>query len=73
MTRLWAFIAILLMFTEPAHAYLDPGTGSIILQGLIAAVAGAMVTARLYWGRIKSIFSRKTEKNDPEPVEEENK
>ena len=41
---------------SPAHAYLDPGTGSMILQVVIGAVVGAMVTARLYWARIKTWF-----------------
>ena len=36
----------------PAQAYLDPGTGSIILQGLLAAIAGAAVVLRLYWQRV---------------------
>jgi len=39
-----------------AYAYLDPGTGSIILQGLLAAVAGIIVAGKLYWARIKSFF-----------------
>lgn len=39
-----------------AYAYLDPGTGSILLQGLIAAIAGVAVIGRLYWSRIKSIL-----------------
>ncbi len=36
--------------------YIDPGTGSIILQALAAAVAGAAITARLYWHRILKFF-----------------
>ena len=34
-------------------AYLDPGTGSLIIQGLIAAFAGAAVALRAYWKRIQ--------------------
>ncbi len=48
----------LLLVSTPAHAYLDPGTGSMLLQGLIAAVAGVMVTARMYWHKIKGFFGR---------------
>lgn len=44
--------------TAPAAAYLDPGTGSIILQGLIGAVAGGLVVMRLYWSRLKSFFRK---------------
>ena len=43
-------------------AYLDPGSGSFILQLLIAAILGGIVAIRAYWGRIKnfvrSIFNR---------------
>ena len=40
-----------------AHAYLDPGTGSILLQGLIAGIAGGLVVFKLYWARMKAFFS----------------
>lgn len=40
-----------------AHAYLDPGTGSFILQTLIAALFGALFVLKSYWVRIKSWFS----------------
>jgi hypothetical protein len=36
--------------------YIDPGTGSIILQSVAAAVAGAAIVAKLYWHRILSFF-----------------
>ncbi|MDX1382627.1 MAG: hypothetical protein R3190_03230 [Thermoanaerobaculia bacterium] len=41
-----------LVFARPAAAYLDPGTGSMILQMLIGGVAGALVVIRMYWHRI---------------------
>lgn len=71
MTRLMSMAVILLVFVEPAHAYLDPGTGSILLQGFIAAIAGTMITGKLYWNRIKSVFSRKTDKSG-QPSGEDN-
>jgi hypothetical protein len=40
-----------------AAAYLDPGTGSILLQSILALVAGAAVTLKLYWGKLKSFFA----------------
>jgi hypothetical protein len=46
------------MWMSPAHAYLDPTTGSILLQGLLAGVAGATVVLRLYWTKIKTFFRR---------------
>lgn len=47
-----------LAFTPAAHAYVDPGTGSLILQGLVAAIAGISVTVGLYWERIKAFVRR---------------
>jgi hypothetical protein len=36
---------------RPAFAYLDPGTGSILLQVLLGGVAGGLVVVKLYWSR----------------------
>lgn len=44
-------------------AYLDPGSGSLILQALVGGVAAAGVTARLYWRRITRVF-RKSDARD---------
>ena len=42
----------------PAHAYLDPGTGSMILQVILGGVAGLVVAGKLYWKRVKEFFGR---------------
>ena len=39
-------------------AYLDPGSGSMLVQLLVGGVAAAGVTARLYWRRITRVFRR---------------
>ena len=63
----WALAAsMLLLFTESAFAYLDPGTGSIILQGVIAGVALALSTVKLWWYRLTSLFTRQKEDSDLE-------
>ena len=53
---LLAVPALLLLSTQNAYAYLDPGTGSMILQGLIGGIAGGMFAIRIYWGKLKSRF-----------------
>jgi len=50
--------AMLLFSTQDAYAYLDPGTGSMILQGLIGGIAGGMFAIRIYWSKLKSRFGR---------------
>jgi hypothetical protein len=52
--------AVYLAFTQNAFAYLDPGTGSILLQGIIGTIAGILVFGRLYWAKLKNVLARVT-------------
>ena len=52
---------------QPAHAYLDPGTGSILLQMLLGGVAGGIVIIKLYWHRLTSFFKRDQKDSEPAP------
>ncbi|MDG4826531.1 hypothetical protein O7635_32170 [Asanoa sp. WMMD1127] len=45
---------------EPHLAYLDAGSGSLIVQAVVAGTAGVVVAAKLYWRRLTSVFRRKT-------------
>jgi hypothetical protein len=47
-------VCLLVLPATPAHAYLDPGSGSMMLQLLLGGVAGAGVILKLYWGRLKA-------------------
>jgi hypothetical protein len=42
--------------TSTAQAYLDPGTGSMILQVLLGGVAGVALAGKLYWHRLLSML-----------------
>jgi hypothetical protein len=46
-----------LFFTGPAWAYLDPGTGSMMLQLLLGGIAGALVVGKLYWYRFRGFVT----------------
>ncbi len=41
-------------------AYIDAASGSMIVQAIVAGVAGAAVFAKLFWRRLTSPFRRKT-------------
>ena len=43
--------ASLIAFELPLHAYLDPGSGSMLLQVLLGGFAALGVVIRLYWQR----------------------
>lgn len=47
---------------SPAFAYLDPGTGSMVLQAILGAVAIAGATISVYWQRVRAFFSSLTGK-----------
>ena len=49
----------LFLTVSSAHAYLDPGTGSIILQGLIAAIAAGAVFIKIYWYKLLKLLGIK--------------
>ncbi|HZW04655.1 MAG TPA: hypothetical protein VFF68_12055 [Anaerolineaceae bacterium] len=55
-----------MIFAE-VHPYLDPGSGSLILQMLLAGLLGAGVVIRLFWKKIKALFG----KGEAEQVESE--
>ena len=49
----------IILFHNKAFAYLDPGTGNIILQALVGAIAAGASFCSIYWQKIKSFFSKK--------------
>jgi hypothetical protein len=61
---------VLLFVAAPAHAYLDPASGTVIGQALVAVLAGSVVAFRLYWARFKRLF-RRTELDGSEDQKEQ--
>lgn len=54
------------------QAYLDPGSGSFLIQLLIAGLVGAGFLIKAYWKKIKALFTRtkpteETQKDDSQP------
>ena len=47
-------------------SYLDPGSGSMILQMLAGGAAAVAVTGKLYWRRIRRFLGFKTRADEPE-------
>tara|TARA_B100000989_G_C19366954_1_gene395707 strand:+ start:606 stop:761 length:156 start_codon:yes stop_codon:yes gene_type:complete len=46
-----------------ANAYIDPGTGTIIIQAIVGAIAAGAVTIKIYWYKLKSFFVKKKNKD----------
>ncbi|MDG4770822.1 MULTISPECIES: hypothetical protein [Micromonosporaceae] len=45
-------------------AYLDAGSGSLIVQAVVAGAAGMVVATKLYWRRLVSRFRKQPTKKD---------
>ena len=56
-------IAIFLIVTN-AYAYLDPGTGSFILQAIIGFLAALSAGFLYYWTKVKNFFLKFFKKNN---------
>lgn len=52
-------LILLFHFPRDAQAYLDPGTGSYILQIALAAIFGGLLAIKLFWSRIKNFLKSK--------------
>ena len=47
---------LLLLFVADTEAYLDPGTGSMLLQVILGGVAAVGVAIKLYWHKLRVAF-----------------
>jgi hypothetical protein len=67
------FLIFIVLYTiclaKPALAYLDPGSGSMMLQLLFGGIAGVIVIVKFYWKSFVSLFRRKNQKNVTSPHE----
>lgn len=60
-----AMLLALLGYAPLASAYLDPGTGSMIMSAIVGLFATAALAVKTYWYRIKRLF---TGRRPPEPA-----
>jgi len=63
---------ILLCISDNAYAYLDPGTGSYIVQLIIAALCGGFFAIKMFWKNIVAFFSKLFSKKVKEESDEHN-
>ena len=54
----WTVFLLTFNPSTEASAYLDPGTGSMVLQLLLGGVAGVVVVVKMYWEKVKDFFTR---------------
>lgn len=52
-------LIVLLGFPSRADAYLDPGTGSMVLQLVAGGLLAGIGATKIFWKRIKGLFLRR--------------
>lgn len=63
------FCILMLISVDSAFAYLDPGTGSMLLQVILGGVAAVGVALKLYWHRIRVAIGLGRKTKDPDDSE----
>ena len=53
-----AALVLTLSTSGTAHAYLDAGTGSMILQAVLGGIAGLVVLGKMYWKEFTGMFRK---------------
>ena len=71
-TGMMLLLSILLLPTHDVPAYLDPGTGSFLVQLLIGGIVGGIVLLKAYWTKIRAFFSKQDQTIDSEVVDDAN-
>ena len=70
-------LSFLMASTGQAHAYLDPGSGSYIIQFLLAGLVGSLFGIKTFWLQIKTfiggLFYRKKGINNSVPKKKNDK
>ena len=57
-------LALVGIMTRALAAYLDPGSGSIIVQVIIAAIVGLLATCRLWKSRLLALLGIRQDSDD---------
>ncbi len=61
---IFAVFLALTLGAQPAHAYLDPASGSMLLQVLLGGIAGVALFFKLFWRKVVAFFGGGRNKND---------
>ncbi len=69
MNRFFVYLGmggVFLVFANNAFAYLDPGTGSMILQAILGTFLFVGTAIGIFWNKIKAFFTGASKKSDNE-------
>lgn len=61
---------LLASLSAPAHAYIDPSSGSAIMSAIIGFFVAVSLAVKTYWYKLKSLFSRSEADNTSADADE---
>lgn len=65
--RIVIILPLLLFIPSLSYAYLDPGTGSMVLQIILGGVAGLAIFGRIFWRKLRTaLFDKDRNPSEPE-------
>ena len=64
--KLLVLAASFVFVPKPVYAYIDPGTGSLVIQAVLAAVLTIGATVKVFWHQIKEKYRKLFHKDEPE-------
>ena len=56
-------VLVVFIFARDVCAYIDPGTGSYLLQFVIAGVVGSAFAVKIFWKSINAFIGKMLSKN----------
>jgi hypothetical protein len=57
--RIALVLAACLSIASPAYAYLDPGTGSMLISAVLGVAAAVALAVKMFWYRLVGLFRGK--------------
>jgi hypothetical protein len=57
--RIALVLAACLSIASPAYAYLDPGTGSMLISAVLGVAAALALAVKMFWYRLIGFFRGK--------------
>jgi hypothetical protein len=68
---IFTLVAAWFLFAPRAHAYLDPGTGSFLIQMMIAGFVGAVFALKVFWKNVKDFVGGLVGRRPSDPQDDE--
>lgn len=63
-TRIILLLSAIVLYTKPSLAYIDPASGSLLLQFILGGLAALGVVVKLLWNKTTRLFKKEQNKVD---------